>query len=113
MFCLGGGILKHTKEFRILDMYQRLCEGKIINKQEEAERHGISPRSIQRDISSIRCFLMDSAVLYGNEMNMLVYLKEQDGYKMVKSCEYINDNNMYCYLYIHKNDCLKWFECKA
>lgn len=56
---------------------------------------------------------MDSAVLYGNEMNMLVYLKEQDGYKMVKSCEYINDNNMYCYLYIHKNACLKWFERKA
>ncbi len=42
---------------RTLDIYARLCEGRTINKPEEAERFGVDERSIQRDIDDIRSFL--------------------------------------------------------
>ena len=39
---------KISKNYRILDMYQRLCSGKCLNKQEEAKQFGVDERSIQR-----------------------------------------------------------------
>lgn len=50
---------KESKNYRTLDMYVRLCEGKIINKSEEACKFGVDERSIQRDIDDIRAFLAD------------------------------------------------------
>lgn len=38
-------------------MYVRLCEGKTVNKAEEAPRFGVDERSIQSDIDDIREFL--------------------------------------------------------
>ena len=48
---------KESKNFRMLDMYVRLCEGKIVNKAEESRKSGVDERSIQRDIDDIRAFL--------------------------------------------------------
>lgn len=48
---------KQSKNTRTLDMYVRLCEGKILNKAEEANQFGVDERSIQRDIDDIRAFL--------------------------------------------------------
>ena len=48
---------KQSKNSRTLDMYARLCEGKVINKLEESQRFGVDERSIQRDIDDIRAFL--------------------------------------------------------
>ena len=48
---------KEAKNYRTLDMYVRLCEGKIVNKSEEARKFGVDERSIQRDIDDIRAFL--------------------------------------------------------
>ena len=48
---------KESKNFRTLDMYVRLCEGKTVNKAEESRRFGVDERSIQRDIDDIRAFL--------------------------------------------------------
>lgn len=50
---------KRLKNFRTLDMYVRLCEGKTVNKSEEARRFDVDERSIQRDIDDIRAFLDD------------------------------------------------------
>lgn len=36
---------KETKNFRTLDMYVRLCEGKTVNKAEEARRFNVDERS--------------------------------------------------------------------
>jgi len=44
------------KNARTLEMYVRFCEGKPINKKEEALRFGVDERSIQRDIDDIRAF---------------------------------------------------------
>ena len=48
---------KSSKNFRMLDIYVRLCEGKVVNKSEEAGKSGVDERSIQRDIDDIRAFL--------------------------------------------------------
>lgn len=48
---------KQSKNTRTLDMYVRLCEGKILNKAEEANQFGVDEHSIQRDIDDIRVFL--------------------------------------------------------
>ena len=50
---------KSSKNNRTLDMYIRLCEGKVINKAAEAINFGVDERSIQRDIDDIRAFLAD------------------------------------------------------
>ena len=41
---------------RMLELYTRLAEGKLIYKAEEAEHYKCSLRSIQRDIEDLRTF---------------------------------------------------------
>ena len=48
---------RKSKNYRTINMYVRFCEGKTINKTEEAQRFGVDERSIQRDIDDIRAFL--------------------------------------------------------
>lgn len=42
---------------RLLCMYAKLAEGKVLYKQEEAQIYGCSLRSIQRDFDDLRAFL--------------------------------------------------------
>ena len=44
------------KAGRILSIYTRLKQGKVIYKQEESIRYGVAERTIQRDIVDIQCF---------------------------------------------------------
>lgn len=64
IFCSkkGGFMGKESKNFRTLDMYVRLCEGKNVNKAEEARRFNVDERSIQRDIDDIRAFLDERSI---------------------------------------------------
>ena len=48
---------KEKQIHRILSMYDRLKNGEMIVKKEEAIRYQVSEKSIQRDIDSIRAFL--------------------------------------------------------
>jgi len=57
---------KESKNFRTLDMYVRLCEGRTVNKSEDARRFGVDERSIQRDIDDIRAFLDERSVSSGD-----------------------------------------------
>lgn len=43
-------MLKLSKNARILDLYVRLCEGKVINKDVESAKFRLDERSIQREI---------------------------------------------------------------
>lgn len=72
---------KQHKNSRTLDMYIRLCEGKSINKKEEALRFGVDERSIQRDIDDIRAFLADRSEPAGDERDV-VYDRGRQGYVM-------------------------------
>ena len=73
---------KQTKNSRTLDMYVRLCEGKCINKSEEATRFGVDERSIQRDIDDIRAFLDERAMENSGEHRNIVYDRLKKGFVM-------------------------------
>ena len=72
---------KQHKNCRTLNMYVRLCEGKVINKTEEARRFGVDERSIQRDIDDIRAFL-DERSLSGDGRK-IEYDRIKKGFIMV------------------------------
>ena len=62
-------------------MYVRLCEGKVINKKEEAKRYNVDKRSIQRDIDSIRAFILSEENI--ENKREIVYDRSKDGFVMV------------------------------
>ena len=45
------------KVLRVLSIYEKLMEGSIVNKEEEANYYKVTERSIQRDIDDIRSFM--------------------------------------------------------
>ncbi len=71
-----------TKALRVLDIYKRLCEGKIISKEEETLRFNVDERTIQRDIDEIRVFLKNSEAETGNETREIVYDYNKKGFVM-------------------------------
>lgn len=73
---------KHSKNSRTLDMYVRLCEGKTINKSEEAQRFGVDERSIQRDIDDIRAFLDNRSATYASDTRTVEYDRSKKGFIM-------------------------------
>ncbi len=72
---------REGKSSRALSMYSRLMNGRIIYKNEEAERFGVSEKSIQRDIEQIRAFLDNQAVTDGIPNN-LIYDYSIKGYRI-------------------------------
>ena len=72
---------KQSKNSRTLDMYARLCEGKVINKLEESQRFGVDERSIQRDIDDIRAFLDNRLTEY----KTIEYDRNKKGFVMTSS----------------------------
>ena len=73
---------KQEKTLRVLNLYVRLCEGKLINKSEEAERFGVDERSIQRDIDDIRAFLSERTAKQSSDDREIVYSRTQKGFLM-------------------------------
>ena len=74
---------RQSKNTRTLDMYARLCEGKVLNKAEEAERFGVDERSIQRDIDDIRAFLDERSVVNSSDTRAIAYDRGKKGFVMV------------------------------
>ncbi len=69
------------KTKRVLGLYQKLMNGQIINKAEEAQIYGVNERSIQRDIEDIRSFLDSNFEQSGIE-NTVIYDRINKGYKL-------------------------------
>lgn len=67
------------KAGRILSIYARLKQGKVVYKKEESDRYGVAQRTIQRDISDIQCFLQENATSTG-EIQEIVFDKLSGGY---------------------------------
>ncbi|OUN91273.1 WYL domain-containing protein [Blautia sp. An46] len=74
---------KESKNQRTLDMYVRLCEGKVINKKTESQKFGVDERSIQRDIDDIRAFLCDRSESNGRDTREVVYDRTKEGFIMI------------------------------
>lgn len=67
---------------RLLYMYSRLVDGKMLYKKEEAQRFGRSLRSIQRDIEDLRSFLHEQNEATGIVQD-LVYNQKLGAYQLV------------------------------
>ena len=84
---------KLSKNNRTLDLYTRLCKGKVINKSEEAQRFGVDERSIQRDIDDIRSFLDDCAVTDTTDTRKIIYDRTKKGFIMTGNESALMDNS--------------------
>ncbi len=76
--------MKNTQEDkagRILSLYSRLSEGRVVNKTEEAERYGVSLRTIQRDISDIQNYLQEQGRETG-EIQEIIFDRGKNGYRL-------------------------------
>lgn len=66
---------------RTLSIYSRLSAGRLIVKKEEAERFGVSEKTIQRDLEEIRKFL-EAQTAEDGIPNELIYDHVQKGYRL-------------------------------
>lgn len=73
-----------AKTERILSIYTKICEGIVVNKQEEALRYDVDERSIQRDLHDIRLFL-DQRMVEEGKQNKVILDKSSDGYRLEHS----------------------------
>ena len=69
------------KTVRVLSIYNRLMNGGMINKAEEAARFNVAERSIQRDVDDIRNFLEETED-NGGVINSVVYDRLRKGYRL-------------------------------
>lgn len=76
---MNEAIRKHD---RILEIYSRLLSGEIVRKVELAEEYGVNPRSIQRDIDSIRDFYANRTAQTG-EAAEIRYDRTKKGFRLV------------------------------
>ena len=66
---------------RIINLYNRIIEGEVINKADEAERFGVNERSIQRDLEDIRAYFTND---YESNRE-LIYDRSRKGYVLVQN----------------------------
>lgn len=66
---------------RIINLYNRLAEGEVLNKADEAARFDVNEKSIQRDFEDIRAYCANDP-----ELNReLVYDRTKKGYVLVQN----------------------------
>ena len=66
---------------RIINLYNRLNEGEVLIKADEASRFGVNERSIQRDLDDIRSYFANDI-----ESNReLIYDRSRKGYVLVQN----------------------------
>lgn len=71
---------RYDKSARILDIYERLCRGAVIQKTAEAQRFHVDVRSIQRDIDDIRAYLAERTVAATGKPQQLLYDRKKKGF---------------------------------
>lgn len=66
---------------RIISLYNRIVDGEVLVKADEAARYGVNERSIQRDIDDIRAYFANDP-----ESNReLIYDRARKGYVLVQN----------------------------
>lgn len=70
-----------AKSERVLSIYSRLRQGKVIYKLEESQRFDVAQRTIQRDIADIQSFL-DNQNSETGEIQEIVFDRKSGGYKL-------------------------------
>lgn len=79
-----------VKSARLLSIYASLNQGVVLSKNELSQRFGVTHRSIQRDIESLRCFLAEEG-----SVQDIVYDRKAKGYSLIgnASC-YLNNSEV-------------------
>ena len=78
------------KAERILSIFTRLRQGKVVNKMEFSQLYGVSPRTIQRDIADVQCFLQNQGNETG-ETQEIVFDRKAGGYRLeTRHRKYLN-----------------------
>lgn len=78
------------KAERVLTIYTKLKQGKIIYREELSLKYGVSVRTIQRDITDIQAFLQNQFMEAGN-IQEIVFDKKVGGYRLqVKQINELN-----------------------
>ncbi|WP_240622893.1 helix-turn-helix transcriptional regulator [Staphylococcus condimenti] len=78
---LGDGLYIMEQSHRILSIYTRLIQQKVVNKEKLSQEWNVSPRTIQRDIDNIRNFLYDTDEWHGYR-NEIIYNHRSASYIM-------------------------------
>lgn len=79
-----------SKNNRILDMAMRLKDGKVLRKKEESLHFGVTEKSIQRDIETLRDFFDQEP---GGQM--LIYDKRLAGYRLDTQSEQLSNSEIF------------------
>lgn len=74
--------MKSSKNYRVLQLYVWLEEGRCINIIQAANEFQVDVRTVQRDIADIRAFLAEDLVRTGF-CRKVVYDKNRNGYRIV------------------------------
>lgn len=72
--------LTEAKSARLLVIYSRLVNGEVIPKAELCEQYHVSERSIQRDMESLRSFIVNRSLAQD-----IIYDYKERGYRLVNT----------------------------
>jgi predicted DNA-binding transcriptional regulator YafY len=78
----GISVESSAKSSRVLELYKKFLQGKVVSKEKAAEYYGVNMKSIQRDIDTIRDFLADQASERG-VLQSIEYDSQEKGYRLV------------------------------
>ena len=70
------------KMFRVLYIYQMLCDKKVVKLGRLAAEFHASKRTLQRDIDDVKAFFADAGVIDGH-YEEVVYDRKLEGYRLV------------------------------
>lgn len=84
--------VKGSKINRVLSIYTKLLDGKLIEKAKEALTYGVNERTIQRDIDDIRNFFCNKSENVG-AINEVVYDWSRKGYCLQQVYQYKLSNS--------------------
>ena len=76
--------MKAQKYYRVLYLYDHLKGGELVNSLNTAILFEVDQRTLQRDISDIRCYLANGLALRGDCDEAIVYNRSKGGYEMKK-----------------------------
>ncbi len=79
---LKGGIAmdyKINKGLRLLNIYERLKNGQVLNKEQLAAEFDVSPKSIQRDMDDLRAYAEETEV----GCVQILYDRTENGYRLI------------------------------
>ena len=76
-------MLQKDKIGRVLQIYTKLMNGELVQKEDEAAIYGVNERSIQRDIEDIREFVEKTSI-YSEVRNSVLYDRQRKGYYLEK-----------------------------